>query len=54
MTTVLVIMIVVMAAIVVVNVIKISMLALQVIKDKETNNRENPLERNYQFIKGLY
>ncbi|MEL1244021.1 hypothetical protein AAEO56_07095 [Flavobacterium sp. DGU11] len=54
MTTALVIMIVVMVGIALVNVIKINMLALQIIKDKETNNRENPLEKNYQFIKGLY
>lgn len=54
MTTALVIMIVVMVAIAVVNVIKINMLALQVIKEKEINNTENPLEKNYQFIKGLY
>lgn len=38
----------------VINLVKINILALQIIKDKELNNQENPKEKKYQFIKGLY
>lgn len=34
--------------------IKIKSRTLQILKTKELNNEENPLEKDYQFIKGLY
>ncbi len=34
--------------------IKIKATTLQILKSKEINNKENPLEKDYQFIKGLF
>lgn len=50
----LVLLMIVMVGIAIVNIIRINMLALQIIKSKEINNCENPMEKKYQFIKGLY
>jgi len=33
---------------------KITLITLQILKTKDLNNEENKLEKNYQFIKGLY
>lgn len=35
-------------------IIKIKSTTLQILKSKELNNKENTLEKDYQFIKGLY
>jgi hypothetical protein len=34
--------------------IKIKSTTLQILKSKELNNEENKLEKNYEFIKGLF
>jgi len=34
--------------------IKIKNVATRLMKTKEINNQENPLEEKYQFIKGLF
>lgn len=34
--------------------IKIKSTTLQILKTKELNNEENKLEKNYEFIKGLF
>ena len=33
---------------------KITLITLQILKTKELNNEENKLEKNYEFIKGLF
>lgn len=33
---------------------KIKATTLKIVKNKGLNNEENKLEKNYQFIKGLY
>ncbi|MNK34123.1 hypothetical protein D3C87_526240 [compost metagenome] len=54
MTQTLAIMIVLFVFIAIANLIKINIMALRLLKDKDINNKENPLEKEYQFIKGLY
>ena len=51
-TFVLMIIIFVFASIVL--LIKIKSTTLQILKAKELNNEENKLEKDYEFIKGLY
>ncbi|WP_306350732.1 hypothetical protein [Flavobacterium sp. '19STA2R22 D10 B1'] len=48
------IMIVIFVLLSVVYVVKINIMALRLTKEKEINNKINPLEKDYQFIKGLY
>lgn len=33
---------------------KITLITLQILKTKELNNEANKLEKDYQFIKGLF
>ncbi|CAD0005124.1 hypothetical protein [Flavobacterium chungangense] len=54
MTQVFSIMILIFVLLAIVFLIKIKSVALQLVKSKEVNNQENQLEKNYQFIKGLY
>lgn len=54
MTQVFAIMIIVFVLMAIVFMIRIKSVTLQIAKSKEVNNKENPLENNYQFIKGLY
>lgn len=54
MTQVFAIMIIIFVLLAIVFMIKIKSVMLQISKSKEVNNKENPLEKNYQFIKGLY
>ncbi|MBS7786192.1 hypothetical protein KIH23_02695 [Flavobacterium sp. CYK-55] len=54
MTQVLAIMILLFVGMCIYFLIKIKSVATQIVKSKEVNNQENPLEKNYQFIKGLY
>lgn len=54
MTQILALMILLFTGFSVVFLIKIKIMALKLTKTKELNNSENPLEKNYQFIKGLY
>jgi hypothetical protein len=54
MTQVLAIMIIIFVLLSVVFMIRIMGVTLQITKTKELNNQENPLEKHYQFIKGLY
>jgi hypothetical protein len=54
MTQVLAIMIVIFVLLAIVLMINVMGLMLQITKTKELNNRENPFEKHYQFIKGLY
>jgi len=48
------IMIIIFVLMAIVFMIRIKSATLQILKSKEVNNKENPLEKNYQFIKGLY
>ena len=48
------IMVIVFVILAIVFMIKIKATTLQIIKSKEVNNKENQLEKDYQFIKGLY
>lgn len=54
MTTFLIFTILVMTAYIIKVLIKINSLVLFIIKDKTVNEVPNELEKNYQFIKGLY
>jgi hypothetical protein len=54
MTQVLAIMIIVFVLLAIVFMIKIKIATMQIIKSKELNNQENLLDKDYQFIKGLY
>lgn len=54
MTQVLAIMIIIFVGLSIVFMIKIKNTTLRITKDKELNNQDNPLEKNYQFIKGLF
>lgn len=54
MTQVLAIMIIIFVLLAIIFMIKIKGIALQLTKSIEINNKENPLEKKYQFIKGLY
>lgn len=54
MTQVLALMILLFTGFSIVFLINIKILALKLTKTKEINNSENPLETDYQFIKGLY
>lgn len=54
MTQVFAIMIIIFVLMAIVFMIRIKSVTLQILKSKEVNNKENPLEKNYQFIKGLY
>lgn len=54
MTTILIAVILGMIAYIIKALIDINALVLQIIKDKEVNKIPNELEKNYQFIKGLY
>nr|WP_315175443.1 hypothetical protein [uncultured Flavobacterium sp.] len=54
MTQVLAIMIIVFVALSIVFLLKIKNTSLKISKSKELNNEENKLEKNYQFIKGLF
>ncbi|PKB18355.1 hypothetical protein [Flavobacterium sp. 5] len=54
MIQVLAIMIIVFVLLAIVFMIKIKITAMQILKSKELNNQENPLDKDYQFIKGLY
>jgi hypothetical protein len=54
MTQVFSIMILIFVLLAIVFLIRIKSVTLQLVKSKEVNNQENPLEKNYQFIKGLY
>ena len=54
MTQVFSIMILIFVLLAIVFLIKIKSVTLQLIKSKEVNKKENPLEKDYQFIKGLY
>jgi hypothetical protein len=48
------IMIILFVVLSVVFLIKIKNVATRLMKTKEINNQENPLEEKYQFIKGLF
>ncbi|HOZ75145.1 MAG TPA: hypothetical protein PLS51_04680 [Flavobacterium sp.] len=48
------IMVIVFVALSIFFIMKIKSTTLKIIKTKELNNEENKLEKNYQFIKGLY
>lgn len=48
------IMILIFVVLAIIFLIKIKSVTLQLIKSKEVNNKENQLENDYQFIKGLY
>jgi hypothetical protein len=48
------IMIILFVVLSVVFLIKIKNVATRLMKTKEINNKENPLEEKYQFIKGLF
>jgi hypothetical protein len=54
MTSILIAVILGMIAYIIKALIDINALVLQIIKDKEVNKIPNELEKNYQFIKGLY
>lgn len=48
------IMIILFVVLSVVFLIKIKKVATRLMKTKEINNQENPLDEKYQFIKGLF
>ncbi len=54
MIQILAIMIIIFVALSIVFMIKIKNTATRLVKSKEVNNQENPFEKDYQFIKGLY
>jgi hypothetical protein len=54
MTQIFAIMIILFVLFSVVFLMKIKTTTLKILKNKELNNEENKLEKNYQFIKGLY
>lgn len=54
MTQVFAIMIILFVLMAIVFMIRIKSITLQISKSKEVNNKENPLEKKYQFIRGLY
>jgi hypothetical protein len=54
MTQIFAIMIILFVFFSVVFLMKIETTTLKILKNKELNNEENKLEKNYQFIKGLY
>jgi len=54
MTTILIVAILSMTAYIIKALIDINALVIQITKDKEVNKIPNELEKNYQFIKGLY
>lgn len=54
MTQVLALMVLIFIGFSIVFLINIIITTLKLSKSKEINNSENPLEKDYQFIKGLY
>jgi len=48
------IMILIFVLLAIVFLIRIKSITLRLAKSNELNNKENPLEKDYQFIKGLY
>lgn len=54
MNSILIVIILGMIAYIIKALIDINSLALQFIKDKEVTKIQNEMEKNYQFIKGLY
>jgi hypothetical protein len=54
MTLFFVLIIIVFAFVAIIFLIKINLTTLQILKSKELNNEENKLEKDYEFIKGLF
>ncbi len=52
--TVIIIIILGLLAYIVKTIISLNILAMQITKAKEVNKTPNKLEKNYQFIKGLF
>ncbi len=54
MIQVLAVMIILFVLLAIVFMIKIKTTTTRLTKSKEINHKENPLEKDYQYIKGLY